>query len=245
MKYLLLVSFVILTIIASAQDAKTSSTVIKKLDDNSIIRDSSGRQYAAPIWKALLNTGDYTLLTAKNMENTDYILKRLTPEEKKRIAASSPPPMESKYFTTGEKIKPFTDRDIKGNKYKLKDMQGKIIVINFWFIACAPCRQEIPELNEMVKAYASNPDVVFLAIALDGKPEIETFLEKTPFDYNIIEKGRYIIDQYGVKSYPTHVVIDREGIIRFHTSGLSRKTVSSVQKAIDDIIAKPAEKANQ
>jgi thiol-disulfide isomerase/thioredoxin len=124
-------------------------------------------------------------------------------------------------------------------------MQGKIIVINFWFIACAPCRQEIPELNEMVKAYASNPDVVFLAIALDGKPEIETFLEKTPFDYNIIEKGRYIIDQYGVKSYPTHVVIDREGIIRFHTSGLSRKTVSSVQKAIDDIIAKPAEKANQ
>jgi thiol-disulfide isomerase/thioredoxin len=242
MRYLIPALFILFSTFASAQQ-KTVTTV-KKPDENSIVRDSSGQQYSPVLWKALLNTGDYTLLTAKGMENTDFILKRLSPEEKKRIAASTPPPSESKYFTTGEKIKSFTERDIKGNKYKLKEMQGKIVVINFWFINCAPCRQEIPELNEMVKEYSANPDVVFLAIALDPKSDIETFLEKFPFDYNIIENGRYIVDMYGVKSYPTHVVLDREGIVRFHTTGLSRKTVSGVKKAIDDIIAKPVLKSD-
>jgi thiol-disulfide isomerase/thioredoxin len=243
MKFLF-ISLIIFSSVASAQD-KNSAPVAKKLDENSIVRDSSGQKYSAPIWKALLNTGDYTLLTAKGMDNTDFILKRLTPEEKKRIFVNSPPPAESKYFTTGEKIKFFTERDIKGNKYKLKNMQGKIIVINFWFINCPPCRQEIPELNEMVKQYASNPDVVFLAIALDPKYDIETFLEKIPFDYNIIENGRYITDMYGIKSYPTHVVVDGNGIVRFHTTGLSRKTVSALKNAIDVILAKPVEKSNQ
>ena len=236
MKQYFLLSILLIALSVNAQEIKTSST---KLSASSIVRDSSGNQYAYAIWSALLNTGDYTLLSAKGKPDTDYILKRLSPEEKQRLIDMSPAPRESKYFKTGEKIKSFNDRDLNGNKYKLKDMQGKIVVLNFWFINCPPCRQEMPDLNELVKDFSSNKDVVFIAVALDNRSAIEEFLQKTPFNYNIIENGKYISELYGITSYPTHVVVDREGLVQFHTVGLSRKTVSAVRKAIEDIIAKP------
>ena len=39
------------------------------------------------------------------------------------------------------------------NRIRTKDLKGKINVINFWFMKCAPCIAEIPALNTLVKKY--------------------------------------------------------------------------------------------
>jgi hypothetical protein len=57
-----------------------------------------------------------------------------------------------------------------------------------------------------------------------------------PFNYTIIHEGRYLSDKYGIKSYPTHVIVDTEGKVYFHTSGLATNTVFWLKKTIDEIL---------
>ncbi len=103
-----------------------------------------------------------------------------------------PKPSWSGAFRTGTKLADFRAVDINGNKYSLKDLGGKVVVLNFWFINCPPCRQEIPDLNEMVNRYKDNPDVIFLAIGLDEARTIRDFLRTQPFSYQIIDRGGYL-----------------------------------------------------
>lgn len=115
---------------------------------------------------------------------------------------------------TGAKKKPaipFTAKGLDGKTYDLATLKGKVVVLNFWFIGCAPCRIEIPGLNTLVKEFAQK-DVVFLALALDDEKDLKEFLKKTPFTYTIVPKAWEVSQKYGVEGYPTHIVIDRNGM---------------------------------
>jgi len=107
---------------------------------------------------------------------------------------------------------PFSIKDLNGNEHSLASLRGKVVVVNFWFISCPPCRMEIPGLNKLVKEF-SGKDVVFLALALDDKKDLKEFLKKTPFDYTIVPEASKVADMYGVQGYPTHVVINRQGMV--------------------------------
>jgi peroxiredoxin len=106
---------------------------------------------------------------------------------------------------------PFTAKGLDGKTYDLAALKGKAVVLNFWFIGCPPCRQEIPSLNTLVKEFAKK-DVVFLALALDDEKDLKEFLKKSPFTYTIVPKASEVSQKYGVEGYPTHIVIDRNGM---------------------------------
>jgi thiol-disulfide isomerase/thioredoxin len=192
------------------------------------------------VWKNLVGSSDINFYPENpSAENSAFIIRRFTKEEKQKLMDKMPVPDESKSFRTGTKFGTFNETDINGNRYKSKDMKGKVIVINFWFINCPPCRMEIPELNEMVASYKDNKDVIFIGIALDERYELQEFLKTFPFDYNIIENGRNLASSYRVSSFPTHVVVDRDGKVKFHTSGLAKNTVYWLKKSTDEALAKP------
>jgi len=114
--------------------------------------------------------------------------------------------------------------------------------MNFWFINCQPCRMEIPELNALVDSFKNNSKVVFIAVGLDNKSSIMDFLKSFPFNYSIIDNGRFIADQYRIKSYPTHVVVDTERKVYFHTSGLGATTIYWIRKSIEELLKKEENK---
>ncbi len=201
-----------------------------------IVKDPEGKVYKPEAWQALLNTGKYELSVTQDGKY-GFIRKYTEAEYNAKIAALGKP-AASPYFTTGEKIAPFAAKDIKGTNYDLATLTGKVVVLNFWFVNCPPCRAEIPSLNEMMDVYSNRKDVVFLAVALDAKAAIEQFTASHPFNYNIIETGGYIAQKYGVGNYPTHVVIDKQGKVVFHTMGLSMATVPWVKKSIDEALGK-------
>ncbi|MFY8000804.1 MAG: redoxin domain-containing protein [Candidatus Kapaibacteriota bacterium] len=105
----------------------------------------------------------------------------------------------------------FTVKGLDGKTYNIAKLKGKAVVLNFWFIGCPPCREEIPSLNMLVKEFAKK-DVVFLALALDDEKDLKAFLKKSPFAYTIVPKASEVSQKYGVEAYPTHIVIDRKGM---------------------------------
>lgn len=104
--------------------------------------------------------------------------------------------------------------DITGKSYSLSALKGKVIVLNFWFIACKPCVTEMAMLNAISAKYKIRK-VVFLALSSDKKEAIQNFLKTQEFSYILFPEGAKIADSYQVYAYPTSMVIDSQGIIRF------------------------------
>ena len=109
-------------------------------------------------------------------------------------------------------------------------------MINFWFIGCPPCRAEIPELNKLVELYKDNPNVVFLAIALDSQHDLKKFLQTTPFNFDIIDDARFIANMYNIRLYPTSVILDKEGKVAFHTVSFTANSPYWVKKTINEAL---------
>ena len=208
-----------------------------KVNENTVVKDSGGMVYPFLVWRNLLMQGQYDLrpIDIQN-EKTDFLLVKLTEQERDSRQSKMPKPQETSYFKTGSNFPPFKTSDINNNKINLKEDKGKITVINFWFINCPPCRMEIPALNHLVETFKGNKNIRFVGVALDNKSSLEDFLKTFPFNYDIIDNGRFLADKYGVRSFPTHVIIDQQGMVYFHTSGLAMNTVYWLQKSINELL---------
>ena len=57
-------------------------------------------------------------------------------------------------------------RSLDGQKVHLKDLRGKLVVLNFWATWCGPCRDELPMLVKTAQGKC-NPDLVFIAVSVD------------------------------------------------------------------------------
>ncbi len=117
-------------------------------------------------------------------------------------------------FSIGKKLPEFKGRMLDGSKVNLSNFKGKALVLNFWFIGCAPCVKEMPILNQVSESY-HNRDVAFVSLTSDKAEEVTRFLQKHPFKFQQVTDAREAINKYGVNSYPLTVITDRDGIVRF------------------------------
>jgi len=127
----------------------------------------------------------------------------------------------------------FTLKDLKGKTWTLKDLRGKIVVLNFWFTSCAPCVQEMPELNKLVSEY-SNKDVVFLGLTYNTAQQTVSFLERHPFKYHILPNSEEIDKKYHIDSWPITIVIDQLGNIQ-HIMSYSPKINDELSSIINSL----------
>ena len=162
-------------------------------------------------------------------------LTKLTPQELQEMMESYQNQSASVDATLkGKPLPDFVFKDILGHIYTPEDIKGKVVVINLWFTSCAPCIQEMPDLNELVKEYENNDAVLFLALALDEKgPRLNKFLETHIFNYNIVPDSQdYVTKKLQVSAFPTHIVLDKSSNVVFtlfgYTPGVGELIKSSI-----------------
>lgn len=131
----------------------------------------------------------------------------------------------------------FNVTSIDGKSFDSEKLKGKIVVVNLWFINCPNCVEEIKALNKIVDDY-QNKDVVFIGMATNKKADLDKFLMKNPFKFNVIPTATQTILSFGEKDkngqidipFPMHVVINREGQIVVRVSGT--KGVKAVENEL-------------
>lgn len=129
----------------------------------------------------------------------------------------------------------FEVKTLDGETLRLSDLKGKVVVLNFWYIGCVPCQVEMPGLNKLVEEFSSK-QVVFIGFALDDEGHLREFLKKNSFKYMIVPGSSSISKMYGVSAYPTHVIINKEGLVEFTVTGGSPNIQENLRPLIRGLL---------
>jgi peroxiredoxin len=175
----------------------------------------------------------------KNKALKAIVLRKATEDEKammlKMHSGMGMEMKQEKSVLIGNPAMDFNLVDLKGEKYKLSELKGKVIALNFWFVECKPCVMEMPELNELVEEFKGK-EVLFLSIAINKKDQLKKFLKSTEFNYEVIPNGQTTADSFAVKGFPTNVIIDKNGIIQYVSTGIGPNNKDNLQKEINSLI---------
>lgn len=122
----------------------------------------------------------------------------------------------------------FTLTDQYGNTHTLSDYKGKTVLLNFWATWCPPCRAEMPDIQKLYEEYeeAGDDSLVIIGVAAPdyyrekSEDDIKDFLEENGYTYPVVmDYDGEMFTQYGVYSYPTTFMIDKEGNVFGYVQG--------------------------
>jgi peroxiredoxin len=140
----------------------------------------------------------------------------------------------------------FSFTSLDGEHIALDDLQGKVVLLDFWGTWCPPCVESVPELRQLHKKYSKEPSFVLIGISSDGDEEVwREFTEKHKMSWpQYRDRDRRIQRAFGVRAFPTYIIIDHEGIIRHRSVGMTWSRAASLDEAIRKqvkIVAKSTE----
>jgi peroxiredoxin len=130
----------------------------------------------------------------------------------------------------GQRRPDFTLGSASGERVSASDLDGQVLLLNFWATWCEPCRAEMPMLSEIHDAYADRGFSV-VGIALDDVQQAREFAGGLGIEYPILVGAADVMATglaYGNQAglLPYTVLVDRSGIVRWvHLGVLERADI--------------------
>jgi len=119
----------------------------------------------------------------------------------------------------------FTLKTPEGKAVNLKDLRGKVVLIDYWATWCGPCKMSFPFLQKVYDRYGKDPRVAIFAIntwervkGAEREATVKKFLADNKYTFPVLYDDTSV-EKYGVEGIPTKFMIDQKGIIRFKSVG--------------------------
>lgn len=130
-------------------------------------------------------------------------------------------------------------RDLDGNKVRLSDFQGRIVVLNFWATWCGPCKEELPRLSTISQDYAER-NVSFLLASIDEQkklPAVKNYVTQQNITLPVLVGAStdLLNDISGTYVVPATLIVDPDGQIVRAINGEAR--VEDVKEAVDWLLS--------
>jgi len=110
--------------------------------------------------------------------------------------------------------------DLHNKRVALSSWHGKVVVLNFCYVACQPCQYEMPDLQKVYEAEYSRGLVVVGINTSDDATSISRFLKDLGITYPVLrDVGQRTTIEYRIVDTPTSFIIDRNGVIRYKVIG--------------------------
>ena len=103
-----------------------------------------------------------------------------------------------------------------GAPRKLSELQGKVVLVNFWATWCPPCRKEMPDLDRLQTRYADR-GLVVVTVSNEERDLLEKFAAEHPL--RTLNAWSTDLGWYDVPGRPVTFVIDRDGTVRRFLTG--------------------------
>jgi len=101
--------------------------------------------------------------------------------------------------------------DLHGKVWRLQDLRGKVVLVNFWATWCPPCRKEMPDLDALFNKF-KDEGLVVLAISDEESEKVKPFIAEKKISYPVLlDPGRAVNEAFIVEGIPKSFVYDRTG----------------------------------
>jgi thiol-disulfide isomerase/thioredoxin len=121
--------------------------------------------------------------------------------------------------------------DLDGHEVHLRDLRGKVVLLDFWATWCGYCRQALPTIELLHRSLQAKGLMVFGVD--DEAPEIaRAYLQKYGYTMpSLVDSASAAARAFLVNSYPTTVLIDREGKVTFYQPGAEAEAIRDAIRA--------------
>lgn len=141
-------------------------------------------------------------------------------------------------IVVGDKVPNFTFYTFDDDQIQLSDLEGKVVVLNFWASWCLTCEQEARDLQIAWEMYGPRGDVVFLgADYVDTEPEAMKYLQRYNITYiNGPDLGTRLSQVFKLRGVPETYIIDKEGRLANMKIGPYR-SLAEIQGMIEPLLS--------
>ncbi|MBI5483956.1 MAG: TlpA family protein disulfide reductase [Deltaproteobacteria bacterium] len=138
----------------------------------------------------------------------------------------------------GQTAPAFKVTAITGQSITLDSYRGQVLLLDFFATWCQPCRQSIPHLVEMSRKYGGQGlQVLGLSADVDGAGVVKAFAGEYGIRYPLALADDTVTADFGVRSVPVMIVIDKKGKVAEIYRGYSNEMGRSLEKLLKRLLA--------
>jgi len=147
--------------------------------------------------------------------------------------------LESREVKPSKRAPDFTLKDARGERLRLSDYKGRVVLLNFWATWCVPCRTEIPWFVDFEKEFQPRGFTVLgVSMDEDGWKAIDPYVAEHKINYPIVLANEEVNELYGgIEALPTTMLIGRDGKVAFLHAGLVSR--EDYEKEIRQLLTEP------
>jgi thiol-disulfide isomerase/thioredoxin len=202
--------------------------------------DPTAAERISPLLKGFLLLGGLTALVLSAIIIANLIRLGVIPGAAPAQGAPAPPPVAAgpaEDVVPGALALDFTANNLDGKQIRLADYRGRSPVwLNFWASWCGPCKQEMPDMEQLYQQHKER-GLVILGFDYDEKPgTVQNYVQSRGFHWLFVTAPTtQTIRRYDITMVPTHIFIDRDGVIQGRIAGgLPRALMEAQLKRILD-----------
>lgn len=133
----------------------------------------------------------------------------------------------------------------EGEYISLDDLKGKVVLLDFWGTWCPPCVASVPALRDLNKRFSKDTPFVMISVSSDSdEDKWKQFIAAEKMVWvQFLDREHAVQRAFNVRAFPTYVLLDGEGVIRYRSTGMSLDKEASLEDAVKKqikLLTKPA-----
>ena len=138
----------------------------------------------------------------------------------------------------GDDVPEFVVEMFDGKKIDIKDLKGKVVLINFWATWCPPCQEQLKRVQKEIIDHFKGKDFVFLAVSREEtREQVAKFRERNGYTFPMgLDPDRKIYSKFATATIPRNFVIDKKGKIVAIEIGYTKESFAELIQKIEKLL---------
>jgi thiol-disulfide isomerase/thioredoxin len=127
----------------------------------------------------------------------------------------------------------FTVTALDGARFNLDEMNGRVVLIDFWATWCGPCNRELPHMKKIAKEFAGEP-LVIISVSWDSdEAKWKDFIAKNEMTWvQYRDADHRLSNTFGINAIPHYFTIDSDGVLTAEMLGEGSDVEGKLRKLI-------------